>query len=289
MPMRVLVATDGSKEAVAATEWLRTFPLPKSTMVRVLAVAQLRPTPESVQQLRRRLLEQARSIASEARAALAGRWPSTEEQVSEGDPRVEIVQAAEDLAADLVVVGGRGLSPLKRALLGSVSTTVVRHVPCPALVVKGRRRGLRTALLALDGSADSLRAARFFASLPLDPGLRLRLLAVVELPILATGPETSGGLPPMDQLLRDWQAQAERTLRSVEADFKGRVAGIEVSVVVGRPDEQIVSAASDPQVDLVVVGARGLGAFRRMLLGSVSEYVLHHAACPVLVVRGGER
>lgn len=285
--MRVLLATDGSEEAVAAAEWLPTFPLPTSALVRVLAVAQLPPARDGMRELRHRLLDQARQIVREARAVLIRRWPSVEEKVSAGDPRVEIVQAAEDLAADLVVLGGRGLTPLRRVLLGSVSTTVVRHAPCPALVVKGRPRSLRTALLAVDGSADSLQAVRFFATLPLDRGLRLRLLSVVEVPIMATGPETSGGLPPLDQLLRDWQAQAEETLRGIEADFKEKVAAIESGVVVGRAGEQIVSAASD--ADLVVIGARGLGAFGRLLLGSVSEYVLHHAACPVLVVRGGGR
>ena len=291
MPMRVLLATDGSEEALAATEWLLTFPLPKSAAVRVLTVAALPvmlPPDASAGELRRRLLERARLIASEAREVLVNRWPTVEAQAREGDPREEIVREAEDLAADLVVVGARGLAPLKRALLGSVSTSVVHHGPGPALVVKGRRRGLRMVLLAVDGSADSLRAASFLAALPLDRGLRLRLLAVVEPPAFATGPEI-GALPPVDEVLRDWQAEAERSLKRVEADFKEKVAAVESRVVVGRPGEQIVTAANDPEVDLVVVGARGLGAFKRLLLGSVSEYVLHHAACPVLVVRGGER
>jgi nucleotide-binding universal stress UspA family protein len=286
MAMRVLLATDGSEEAVAAGEWLLSFALPASAVVRVLSVAQLPPARQATE-LRHRLLERARQITREAHAGLARRWPSAEEKVSAGDPREEIMRAAEDLAADLVVLGARGLTLLRRILLGSVSTAVVRHAPCSVLVVKGRPHSLRTVLLAVDGSADSFRAVRFLAALPLDPGLRLRLLSVVEMPLIATGPETASGLTPLDQMLRDLQVQAEETLRRIEADFKGRVAAIESGVVVGRAGEEIVNAAND--ADLVVIGARGLGAFGRLLLGSVSEYVLHHAACPVLIVRGGEQ
>jgi nucleotide-binding universal stress UspA family protein len=285
MPMRVLLATDGSEEAVAAAEWLPTLPLPPSALVQLLAVAQLPPARGETRELRHRLLERARQLVREARAGLGRRWSSVEERVSAGDPREEIVRAAEDLAVDLVVVGGRGLTLLRRVLLGSVSTAVVRHAPCSVLVVKGRPHGLRTVLLAVDGSAGSLQAVRFFAALPLDRGLRLRLLSVVEVPIVATGPETGSGVPPLDQMLRDLQVQAEETLRGIEADIKERVAAIESRVVVGQAREEIVNAATD--ADLVVIGARGLGAFGRLLLGSVSEYVLHHAACPVLIVRGG--
>jgi nucleotide-binding universal stress UspA family protein len=288
--MRVLLATDGSEGATAAAAWLLTFPLPKSATVRVLTVAVLPPAPpadESVDELRRRLLEQARLIASKAGDLLVRRWTAVEEQVSDGDSREEVVRAAEEWPADLVVLGARGLTPLRRVLLGNVSTSVARHVGCPVLVVKGRRHGLRAAVLAVDGSADSLRAAGVFASLPLDPGLRLRLLTVVEPPIFAVAPEVPGGIPPIDQVLRDRQAKAERTLRRVEADFKETITAVECSVVVGDAGEHIVRAGNDPGTDLVVVGARGLGAFKRLLLGSVSEYVLHHAECPVLIVRGG--
>jgi nucleotide-binding universal stress UspA family protein len=57
------------------------------------------------------------------------------------------------------------------------------------------------------------------------------------------------------------------------------------SVILGDPAEEIVRAASDPQIDLLVVGARGLGRFQRLLPGSVSQRVLQHAAGPVLVVK----
>ncbi len=286
---RVLVGADGSEEAAAAAAWLLTFPLPPSAAIRVLTVAVLPPTAladENVGELRRRLLEQAQRIARDAHDRLVTRWAVVEEQATEGDPREAIVRVAEEWPADLVVLGARGLNPLKRALLGSVSTSVARYVQCPVLVVKGQRIGLRAAVLAVDGSPDSLRAARVFASLPVDPGLRLRLLAVVEPPIFAAVSEIPSGVSPIEQVIRIRRTQAERTLRRIESDFTGTVTAVECRVAEGHPGEQIVSAANDPGTGLVVLGARGLGAFRRLLLGSVSEYVLHHSACPVLIVRG---
>jgi nucleotide-binding universal stress UspA family protein len=254
--------------------------------MRTLTIAPRSPAPSADQRARqhhRQVLERARTVVSEARDTLATRWPDIEVEVGEGDPREEIVRAAE--AADLVVVGARGLALLKRMWLGSVSSAVARHVHCPILVVKGRPRALHTALLAMDGSPDAGRAATFLASLPLDRGLRLRLLSVVEPPNFVASPEL-GALPPIDQILVDSCVEAERMLRQPESDFKER-AIVQSSVVVGRAGEQIVAAANDAAAELIVVGARGLGTFQRLLLGSVSEYVLQQAECPVLIVRGG--
>jgi nucleotide-binding universal stress UspA family protein len=291
MPMRVLLATDGSETARAAAEWLLTFPLPTSAKVRALAVATiplLLPTTESVDQLRQRLVERIRPIASEARGVLAKRWTDVEEHVSEGDPRDEIMHMAEQWPADLVVVGARGLTPLKRVLLGSVSTAIAHLAPCPVLVVRGRPRALRTVLLASDGSVDARRAAALLASLPLDRDLRVRLLSVVEPPIFVAEPELAGtAVAPLERMLSDWKAEAERMLVQLEADFKERAGGVEREVSVGRAGEEIVAAAAKAGVDLVVVGARGLGRVRRLVLGSVSDYVLHHAQSPVLIVRHG--
>jgi len=290
-PMRVLLATDGSEEAIAARDWLLTFPLPTSGTVRVLAVATLPPTPPpelvSLTEYRRDIAERARLVARETRGVLVTRWAAVEEHVTEGDAREEIVRMAEEWPADLVVVGARGLTPLKRMMLGSVSTSLVRYAPCPVLVVKGRRRGLRTAVVAVDGSAPSLHALSFFASMPLDPHVEVRLMAVVEPPVLVTTPEIAGAASPLDRALSEGQAEAEQMLGRLEADIKQDILAVHRRVAVGRAGEEIARAANAPGVDLVVVGARGRGTFTRLLLGSVSEYVVHHAECPVLVVRGG--
>jgi nucleotide-binding universal stress UspA family protein len=91
--------------------------------------------------------------------------------------------------------------------------------------------------------------------------------------------------PAFDALVAERRDILAGLLARLEAQFQGRVAAVESSVVVGRPSEEIVSAAGEPGVDLVVVGTRGRGPLTRLLLGSVSERVLHHAACSVLVVR----
>lgn len=285
--MRILLATDGSEEARAATTWLLTFPLPRSATVRVLTVAtpQSPPTAVSVEEYGRTLWEQARLIVSEARDVLVARWADVQERVTDGDPREAIVRATEEWPADLVVVGARGLSPLKRMLLGSVSTSVARYAPCPVLIVRGAHRQLRTAIVAVDGSADARRAASFFASLPLGPRTVVRLMAAVAPPVDAGLREMPDAAARLERVLAARQATAERMLGELETEFRARVLAVERRVVVGHAGEAITSAAGEPDVDLVVVGARGLGSFMRLLVGSTSEYLLNHAECPILIVR----
>jgi len=230
------------------------------------------------------------AVVEDARAGLAKRWPETTGRLVEADPREAIVQAAEEWGAELVVVGARGLGAVKGFLLGSVSTTVVRHAACPVLVVKGWPGGrLRQVVIAVDGSPDSMVAARFFASLPLEPTLGVRLVAVAEPPRLpVAAPEVLGVplLSALDELARARRTRLESVLAGLAAELGPRVKRVEQSAVLGHPAEEIINAAREPGVDLVVVGARGLGPVKRLVLGSVSERVLHQAPSSVLVVKG---
>ena len=287
--MRVLLATDGSPEARAATEWLVTFPLPHGSVIRVLTVVSLdhaRPAAfESAETYRDHVRVDSAAIADDARAKLTKRWADVEVRVADGDAREEIVRMADEWAAELVVVGARGLTPLKRALLGSVSTTVVRHVRCPVLVVRGRSAGVQRLVIGVDGSPDSFGAAAFVSALPLDPRTRVTLVGAVPPPPIAGTPELGAAPVFLDDLLARWRAETDRAMERVEADFTATVAAIERRIIVGHAGDEIVNAAQAIGADLIVIGARGLGTMGRLVLGSVSDYVLLHGECPVLVVR----
>lgn len=293
--MRVLLATDGSEDARAATEWLTRFPLPATTEVLVLAAVAFPPSRLDIPPVRtftRALIDSAHGSMRDARDVLASHGMAVTGRVVEGDPRQHIAAAAEDWPADLVVMGARGLGPFKGFLLGSVSTAVIHHAPCSVLVVKGRRRAPRTIVLAVDGSVDSLAAARFLAALPLDRGSTVRLVGVVEpyrYPPVAGEALSTYWLKELDEVIEERKTELDGILARVAEDFRGRVATVERSVHFGPASDELIAAAGEPDVDLMVVGARGLGPVARLLLGSVSERVFHHAGCPVLVVKRPRR
>ena len=292
--MRVLLATDGSDDARTAAAWLSHFPLPAGSRVRVVSVVSIPASALDLPTVRDfvgTLREDARRAAEAAQSALAARFPDAEVQVLEGDARQTILRAAEEWPAELVVLGARGLGAVAGFLLGSVSLAVARHAPCSVLVVKGGARGLRGALVAIDGSGHARAAAAFLAGLPLDPAFVVKLVGVVEVPPYpATTPAFASGMvrEAIKDIVKERRTALEHAHAGAAAFFEGVVKKVERQVVSGSPVDALVGAATTPSVDLVVVGARGLGALKRLVLGSVSEGVLRHIDRPVLIVKPGE-
>jgi nucleotide-binding universal stress UspA family protein len=283
--MRVLVATDGSADARTAARWLADLPLPADASALAVAVVDLPPAPldvPTVADFKRALLDEGRQAADEVVALLKDRFRSLEARAVAGDPREEIVRLAQEWSADLVVVGARGMGSIATALLGSVSLAAARHAPCPVLVVRPNPRPLRSVAVALDGSEGALDAARFLARFPLPPELTVRLVGVVEpppMPRTAPMPARSMLRAAISLITDDRRRKLEAALEEAAKRFAAPVH----ELPVGPPAETLERLSAD--VDLMVLGARGLGALKRLLLGSVSERVLRHAACPVLIVR----
>ena len=289
--MRIVLATDGSKDSRVAAAYLNELPLPPSTTVRIIAVVSLPVFTldvASAPELKRSVLDRAQGVVEEARTALAPRGFAIETDVAMGDPRVEIVRQAEEWRADLVVLGARGLGKVKRFLLGSVSDAVARHARCPVLVVKGQRRKLGSVLVAMDGSEDSFQAVRYLHSLALPRQTKVRLLSVVErLRYPTTAPRAVHGqlVRMLKELEAERRGELDKVLERAAAQLDDKITRVTRYTPTGDPAEEIVATANDFDTDLVVVGARGLGGMARVLLGSVSEKVLHHARCPVLIVK----
>lgn len=286
--MRVVLATDGSESAEASARWLRTFPLPPATEFLIVSVASAPPQLLDVEPrtLRDAAAADARAAAARAQDLLAARRARITTRVLEGDAREVIARTASEWGADLVVVGARGLGAFARLLVGSVSTSVVHHAPCPVLVVRGRTRDVKHIVVAVDGSPHSLAAARFVAGLPLDHRSRVTLVGVVEQPYVPrTAPRSALKLvrAAIAEIQAGRRSELEKTIDGLASEFEARAASVERTATVGLPADTILETSR--RADLVVVGARGLGGFERLLLGSVSERVLHHAPCSVLVVR----
>ncbi len=125
------------------------------------------------------------------------------------------------------------------------------------------------ALLALDGSPSSRAATEFAASLAWPSGSIIDVVGVV-----ATSTETGPARQQLEEMLDD----AAESLSS-----ESRV--VRRTTLVGRAGTLLVETAADLRAELVIVGSRGRGPLRSMLLGSVSAEVVDHASCPVLVVR----
>jgi nucleotide-binding universal stress UspA family protein len=136
-------------------------------------------------------------------------------------------------------------------------------------------------LLAVDESAFAARAADVGFDLARSLGAEVALIHVVDPSVVAYAPE--GGIPA-GELVTLAQQDAKRLL----AAFGQRAAlqpGPLEFIHTGKPAIEIVKAARHWPADLVVIGSHGRGGVKRLLLGSVAEAVMRHAACPVLVVR----
>jgi nucleotide-binding universal stress UspA family protein len=148
-----------------------------------------------------------------------------------------------------------------------------------------------TILMATDGSGEAQLAAKTAADLAKSTRSVLHLIYVGYMPSIFY---ESSGTMALDRDLRSrMEERAEEAARTKlkEQLQKIRDAGIEVAGVhtrVGFPDVEIVRLADELRAGLIVVGSRGLGPLRRALMGSVSDSVVRHAHCPVLVVRQEE-
>ncbi len=287
--MNVLVATDGSKHGRWGMDWVAMLPFveaPQVTALHVLDFRALRPLRgpflSQVEGERYRQKEiqrmEARSAKAlkEARQQLASLKLKGTAREEQGNVAPTILKRAPKHNG-LLVVGSQGLGALDRFMLGSVSTDLIQHATCPVLVVKGEAAPLRRITFATDGSPASAKALEFVLT-KFQPdrligkgGRVLIQVTVIHVMPFIRYPE-----------LKDaGHSVVERSLQKlIKAGFTA-----EPVYQLGKPAEEIMKVASKHRADLIVMGAKGLGAIARFLLGSVSTRVVQHSSCSVLFVR----
>jgi nucleotide-binding universal stress UspA family protein len=216
-----------------------------------------------------------------------------------GGPAGAIDAIADKIGADLIVLGSRGLGPIKRLALGSVADEVVHAATHPVLVLHGGAASWPPARIVIgdDGSATAAVAASLAAVIGGCYGAQGTLVrAYPPLPtrftmadplVTPTAPEersAAGPTPP--QLLDETIGEVERELTARAVALVGAFgAQPEVRVAMSDPAASMLTIANDGAGPaLIAVGARGLGLFQRLRLGSVSTKILHAAAGAVLIV-----
>ncbi len=149
-------------------------------------------------------------------------------------------------------------------------------------------------LLAVDGSTYSFTAAELIASRPWPPGSAVRILHVVKLPFTPTA-ETkalpNSGYSQMERTAMEEAHDAvDAALALIRTGNATREASLELTseIILGQPQETLIAEADRWGADLIILGSRGLGGFKRFLLGSVSTAVATHAHCSVEIARADE-
>lgn len=221
----------------------------------------------------------------------AAGWPTTTKIVLE-NPRHVIYKAAEDWKADLILLGSRGRSTVKRLLLGSTAQAILRHAHCAVEIVRAARvkaadsgNGMRI-LIPTDGSDCAAKALKSVAARPWREGAQFQVVSCPEFPVLL-GEYPLFAMDHVNEMTKDSEEHSRRAAEESTSILKrsGLDVQTEVTVPNDTPSNAILSAAESWKADLIVIGSHGRRGFDRLVLGSVSESVAMHAKCSVEVVR----
>ena len=177
-----------------------------------------------------------------------------------------ILEEAEAVQPDWIIMGRHGLTGLPRLLLGSVTARVIGHSAISVLVVpRGAALEFKRVLMAADDSPFS--AAAWQEALSITQRMESHLTAIA---VAASAGEVK---------------DANQLVQRMEAEARLRGVPLETAVPCGRPFEAILEVAQAKKVNLIVLGSHGRTGLRRLLLGSTAERVIGQAPCPVLVVK----
>jgi len=177
-----------------------------------------------------------------------------------------ILEEAEVLNPDLLLMGRHGRTGLSRLLMGSVTARVIGHSPVNVLVVpRGVTLSFQKILVGSDGSPGSLVA--WEEALGIAKKQRSSLIAAS----VARG--------DAEVVL------AEEILRELAAAAAAQGIAVETLTLKGRPDAALLKTAQEQQVNLIIMGSHGRTGLARLLMGSTTERVIGQSPCPVLVVK----
>ncbi|MBX7167311.1 MAG: universal stress protein [Pirellulales bacterium] len=302
--MKVLFGVDGSTSSFAAVKRVAGWLSPANDQLAIYyAVPEVHfnaPADRANEMHSRARKALAEVVFAEAKSYLPEGLQSTAQTiVGERSPGPGLLAAADEIRADLIVIGAHGTGTGRKGLMGAVARAVVHAAHLPVLVHREAEHVPESVplriLLACDGQGTSSEAATMLHRFTWPAQTVGKVIGVIESMF-------AGELPTwLEQRARsaDAEAMAQVWVREHEAEKQHRqeelvklctslpapFANQTPIVAEGHAAEQILAAAAAESAGLLVLGARGVGMLGRILLGSTSERVLNHSPCSVLIVR----
>ncbi|GGS97722.1 universal stress protein [Nonomuraea spiralis] len=273
MRRRIVAGVDGSPSSTAAVEWAAADARRRGLPLRIVHVCEQWSQGVEGSRYCAGALE-----AAAARARELGGDVEVSAELLAGN--VIEALADESAAADSLVLGSRGMGGFAGMVLGSVGMAVAGHAAGTVVIVRGAadaRHGL--VVVGHDGSEGSQAAMAYAVEQARTRSARLHVVYAWQPPVV------SPYWAAYSRLLADSYEEEQRMARARVTPWRGANPDIVITdeQVHGHPVAALTEASA--MADLVVLGSRGLGGFSSAVLGSVSHGVLHHAHCPVAVVR----
>jgi len=284
---RLLLASDDCEYCEGAVREAIGLAKACNSKLNVIAVVEVNPefgalAPQLVEKTEKATLAYLQSVKD--RAAKEG--VACETATREGEDTYKyIVEEAGKQKSDLIIMGRRGRTGLKRLLMGSVTARVIGHSSCNVLVVpKEAKVGFGRILVATDGSKYSKAATEVAVSIAKRRGGSLVVVSAA--PSESVSPmDIASSQMPKDALAKEALGVAEKNVKDVKALAEKEGVKCEGFVIGGHPYEAIVDMAKEKKADLVVVGSHGRTGLERLFMGSVTERVVGLSPCAVLVVK----
>jgi nucleotide-binding universal stress UspA family protein len=189
------------------------------------------------------------------------------------DPAESVIQLVKDEGYDLVILGNRAGHQSERYALGSITEKIARHAECTVFIIK-KKTSLEKILVAVDGSKHADKALEYTVEIANKIRVELALLHVEDDALIRVGgPQVLDCIGTVGECILE---NAAKNIRGVP---------FSKFLKYGNPAETIIKMAHKGDIDLIVVGSRGVSSVKRFLLGSVSDDISMHARSSVLIVR----
>jgi nucleotide-binding universal stress UspA family protein len=296
-PLKILLGMDGSEHSLAAVNFLSDLPLPATTTVTLLGVFLPREASNYTALIQ---------PVQDSQSKLEKKGYIVQPDIVAGYPAEMLINYADQLEPDLIIVGAKGLRATLGILLGGVAQQVLEYASRPTLIVRAPYRKMERVILVTDGSPCSEIASDYLTCFSLPENVNLTAMHILpplrlaESTLVAQSwpmglehgaliqPELEAALPEIEA---EEQTRGEELLHHTVVKIKKNIQrsspGVSVKSYLTRGDAatEIIRYARDSKVDLIIAGSRGLSQVRGWLLGSVSRKLVHYAPCSVLVVR----